>query len=89
VNNSADGVEVNTDLKAIQVELRQKLKDGRQRGETELEITSRLVWLERQKLFAMCHAMEEIMRSADAALDLEKEISRKSAVLLKWYKPLD
>ncbi len=80
---------MNTDLGAIQVELRQKLKDGRQRGETELEITSRLVWLERQRLFAMCHAMEEIMRSAKAALDLEKEISRRSGVLLQWCKPID
>jgi hypothetical protein len=34
----------------------------------------------------MCHAMEEIMRVAAGALDLEKEISRKNAVLLQWYQ---
>jgi hypothetical protein len=81
-------LKVNTDLEAIQVEMRQKFKDGKKRGETELEITSRLVWLERQRLFAMCHAMEEVMRGAAAALDLEREISRKGGVLLRWYKPL-
>lgn len=79
---------MNTDLEAIQVEMRQKLKDGKKRGETELEIASRLVWLERQKLFAMCHAMEEVMRAAEAALDLEREISSKGGVLLRWYKPV-
>jgi hypothetical protein len=81
-------LKVNTELEAIQVEMRQKLKDGKKRGETELETTSRLVWLERQRLFAMCHAMEEVMRGAEAALDLEREISRKGGVLLRWYKPL-
>jgi hypothetical protein len=79
---------VNTDLEAIQTEVRQKLKDGKKRGETELEITTRLVWLERQKLYAMCHAMEEVMRGAAAALDLEREISRRGGVLLRWYKPM-
>ena len=79
---------MNTDIEAIHAEMSQKLEDGKKRGETELEITSRLVWMERQKLYAMCHAMEEIMRGAAAALDLEREISRKSGVLLRWYKPL-
>jgi hypothetical protein len=84
----ATELKVNTNLEAIQVEMRQKLKDGRKRGETELETTSRLVWLERQKLYAMRHAMEAIMGDAAAALDLEREISSKSGILLRWYKPL-
>jgi hypothetical protein len=33
---------VNTDLEAIQAEMRQKLKDGKKRGETELEM--RVAW---------------------------------------------
>jgi hypothetical protein len=88
VISTTHGAYVNTDIEEIQAEMRQKLKDGKRRGETELEITSRLVWMERQKLYAMCHAMEEIMRGAAAAIDLEREISRKSGVLLRWYKPL-
>jgi hypothetical protein len=32
--------------------------------------------------------MEEVMRAAEAALDLEREISSKGGVLLRWYKPL-
>jgi hypothetical protein len=79
---------VNPDLEAIQREVRQRFKEGKNKGETEVEITSRLVWLERQKYYALCNAMEEIFRSAADALDLATAASRKTANLLKWRKPL-
>jgi hypothetical protein len=80
--------ELNTDLESIRREVSQRLKDGKTKGETEVEIASRLVWLERQKQYALCHAMEEIFRSAADALDLATETSCKAANLLKWRKPL-
>jgi hypothetical protein len=79
---------VNTDLKAIQTEVRQKFADGKNKGESEVEITSNLVWLERRRQYALFNAMEEIFRSAAAALDLESESPRKTTNLLEWHKPL-
>ena len=79
---------LNTDLEAIQREVDQRFKDGKTKGETEIEITSRLILLERQKHCALCNAMEEIFRSAADALDLATETPRKTANLLKWRKPL-
>jgi hypothetical protein len=63
-------LEVNIDFESINREVRQRFKDGKNRGETEVEITTRLVWLERQKHYALCNAMEEIFRGAADALDL-------------------
>jgi hypothetical protein len=76
-------------LEAIKREVHQRFKDGKNRGETEVEITSRLVWLERQKHYALCNAMEEIFRRAADALDLATEKPRNITNLLKWRKPLD
>ena len=78
---------MNTDLEAIQREVRQRFKEGKNKGETEVEITSRLVWLERQKHYALCDAMEEIFRTAADALDPATGISRKTPKVLKWQKP--
>jgi hypothetical protein len=80
--------ELNTDLESIRREVSQRLKDGKTKGETEVEITSRLVWLERQKQYALCNAMEEIFRSAADALDVATDTSCKTGNLLKWRKPL-
>jgi hypothetical protein len=80
--------EVNTDLEAILREVDQRFKDGKTKGETEVEITSRLILLERQKHCALCNAMEEIFRSAADALDVATETPRKTANLLKWRKPV-
>ena len=79
---------MNTDLEAIQREVRQRFKEGQNKGETEVEITSRLIWFERQKQYALRNAMEEIFRSAADALDLATEASPKTTNLLKWREPL-
>jgi hypothetical protein len=81
-------LEVVTDLESIRREVRQLFSDGKNKGETEVEITSRLLWLERQKHYALCNTMEEIFRGAADALDLATETSPKTANLLKWHKPL-
>jgi hypothetical protein len=78
---------VNTDLAAIQREVRRRFKEGKNKGETEVEITSRLVWLERQKHYALCNAMEGIIRTAADALDRTTERSSKTPNLLKWNRP--
>jgi hypothetical protein len=79
--------QLNTDLESIRREVSQRLKNGKTKGETVVETTSRLIWLERQKQYALCNAMEEIFRSAANALDLATETSCKTANLLKWRKP--
>jgi hypothetical protein len=81
--------EVNTDLEAIQREVRQRFKDGKTKGETEVEITSRLVWLERRRNYALSNAMEEVFRCTANALDLATDTSGKTGTLLKWHKPLN
>jgi hypothetical protein len=79
--------EVNTNLEAIQREVRQRFEEGKNKGETEVEITSRLVWLERQKYYALYCGMKQIFRTAADALDRATEISPKTPKLLKWQKP--
>ena len=81
-------LDVDIDLESIKREVQQRFKDGKNRGETEVEITSHLVWAERQKHYALCNAIEEIFRGAADALDLTTEKSRHTANLLKWHEPL-
>jgi hypothetical protein len=77
----------NRDLEEIRLEVREELEGGRQKGETEVETVSELVWKERQKHYALLLALEEISRVASAALDRERERFKKPADVLKWRKP--
>jgi hypothetical protein len=72
------------DLEEIQVEVREELEHGRQKGETEVETMSQILWKERQRRKALLFALEEISRVASAALDREKESLNKTAVVFEW-----
>jgi len=78
----------NGDLEEIRLEVRDRLEDGRQKGKTEVETVSDIVWKERQKHYALLLALEEISRVASAALDRENERFNKPADVLEWRKPL-
>ena len=78
----------NRDLEEIRSEVREELEGGRQKGKTEVETVSEIVWRERQKHYALLLALEEISRVASAALDREKERFNKPADVLEWRKPV-
>jgi hypothetical protein len=78
----------NRDLIEIRLEVREELEGGRQKGETEIDTVSQIVWRERQKHFALLLALEEISRVAGAALDREKERFKKPADVLEWRRPI-
>ena len=76
------------DLEETRLEVRDRLEDGRQKGKTEVEAVSDIVWEERQKHYALLLALEEISRVANDALDRERERFNKPAHVLEWRKPL-
>jgi hypothetical protein len=57
------------------------------KGETELDAMTRLVWLERQKHVDLCVALETVLRVSTASLECERGIAAKQAVILQWRKP--
>jgi hypothetical protein len=77
----------NGDLEEIRLEVRERLEDGRQKGKTEVETVSDIVWKERQKRYALLAALEEILRVTSTALDCEKESFNKMGEVLEWRKP--
>jgi hypothetical protein len=77
----------NGDREEIRLEVRDRLENGRQKGKTEVETVSDIVWKERQKQYALLLALEEITQVASAALDREKERFNKPAEVLEWRQP--
>jgi hypothetical protein len=75
------------ELEEIEIEIRQRLDDGRQRGGTPVQIMSRAVWHERQKHHALLRALGEILKVAASGLGQEKESVNKAANVLKWRRP--
>jgi hypothetical protein len=77
----------NGDWEDLREEVCTYLEIGLKAGETELDTMSRLVWLERQKHVDLCVALETILRVSTAALERERGLAAKQAVILKWRKP--
>jgi hypothetical protein len=75
-------------LDDIHWEVRRSLEDGKRKGETEVEIVSRLVCRERRRNYALCCALEEIARAATSALNRERGAISKTADVLGWHIPL-
>jgi hypothetical protein len=57
-------------------------QDGEKDGKDHVEVTTGLLWIERQRSYSLCAALEEILRVAVAALDRERPASSKPANLL-------
>jgi hypothetical protein len=68
-------------------EIRLEVRDSLEKGKTEVETVSDIVWKERQKQYALLLALEEISQVASAALDREKERVNKPAEVLEWRQP--
>lgn len=70
------------DWENVREEVCAQLAIGMSKGETELEIMTRLVWLERQNnLYA-------IEKAVAAALDCERGLVTRKARVLQWKPPL-
>ena len=65
------------DLRAIEEELREELAEGAAKGLTAFEITSRLLWHERQRIYILSAALSEILN-----------ITREGPEVLAWTKPV-
>jgi hypothetical protein len=78
----------NGDWEDLREEVRTYFELGLNKGETELDTMTRLVWLERQKHVDLCVALETILSLSTAALvEHERGLAAKKAVILQWYKP--
>jgi hypothetical protein len=77
----------NGDWEDLREEVCKCLEIGMNKGETELDTMTRLVWLERQKHLDLCVALETILRVSTAALERERGLAAKKAVILQWGKP--
>jgi hypothetical protein len=63
-------------------EVMKSFQDGEKDGKDHVEVTTGLLWIERQRNYSLCAALEEILRVAGAALDRERPASSKPANLL-------
>jgi hypothetical protein len=77
----------NRDWEDLREEVCTYLELGLNKGETELDTMARLVWLERQKHVDLCVALETILKVSTAALERERGLNAKKAVILQWGKP--
>ena len=58
-------------------------QDGKKDGKDYVEVTTGLLWFERQRNNSLSAALEKILRLARAALDGEKQASSRPANLLQ------
>ncbi len=77
----------NGDWEDLREEVRTYLELGVNKGETELDTMTRLVWLERQKHVDLCVALETVLRVSTAVLERERGLDTKQALILQWRKP--
>jgi hypothetical protein len=66
----------------VREEICTHLEIGMSNGETELDIMTRLIWLERQNNF------DAIDKAVAAALDRERGLVTRKAKVLPWKLPL-
>jgi hypothetical protein len=77
----------NGDWEDLREEVCAHIELGRDKGETELDTMTRLVWLERRKHVDLCLALETILSVSTTALECERGLAMKKSVILKWRKP--
>jgi hypothetical protein len=72
-----------SDWEEIRENVRRSFQDGEKDGKDHVEMTTGLLWFQRQRNDSLCAALEEILRVARAALDRERPTSSKPANLLQ------
>ena len=77
----------NGDWEDLREEVCTYLELGLNKGETELDTMTRLVWLERQRHADLCAALETVLRASTAVLERERGLAAKQAIILQWRKP--
>jgi hypothetical protein len=71
-----------SDWEEIRENVRNSFQDGEKEGKDSVEVTTGLLWFERQTNRSLCAALEEILRVARAPLD-QRPASRKPANLVQ------
>jgi hypothetical protein len=71
-----------SDWEDVREEVCAHLELGLSKGETELDIVTRLIWLERQ------NNLGAIEKAVAAALDRERGLLTRQARVLQWKPPL-
>ena len=64
----------------MQAEIRQRLEEGKNNGETEVQILSRMIWSERLINQILLAALEEISRTVSAP-DCDSPSPKKSNII--------
>ncbi len=72
-----------SDWEEIHENVMKTFQDGNKYGQDNAEVTTGLLWLERQRNHSLCAALEEILRVARAALEGERPGSSRPANLLQ------
>jgi hypothetical protein len=72
-----------SDWEEIRDNVIKSFQDGTKDGKDHVEVTTGLLWFERQRIESLCAALEEILRVARAALDSERPASSRPANLLQ------
>jgi hypothetical protein len=72
-----------SDWEEIRENVMKSFQEGKKDGKGYVEVTTGLLWFERQRNECLCVALEEILRVARAALDGERPASSGPANLLQ------
>jgi hypothetical protein len=72
-----------SDWEEIRENVMRGFRDGEKDGKDHMEVTTGLLWFERQSNDSLCAALEEILRVARAALDRERPATSKPADFLQ------
>jgi hypothetical protein len=72
-----------SDWDEIRENVIESFQDGTKDAKDYVEVTTALLWFERQRNASLCAALEEILKVARAALDSEREASSRPANLLQ------
>jgi len=69
------------DWEDVREEVCTHLEIGMSKGETELDVMTRLIWLERQ------NTLDAVEKAVAAALDRERGLVIRKAKVLQWKPP--
>jgi hypothetical protein len=72
-----------SDWEEIRENVAKNFQDGKKDGKDCLEVTTGLLWLERQRNDSLCAALEKILRVARAALEGKRPASGRPANLMQ------
>jgi hypothetical protein len=72
-----------SDWEEIRENVTKSFQDGKEDGKDHVDVTTGLLWLERQRNDSLCAALEKILRVARAALDGKRSAPSRPANLMQ------